>query len=436
MTGADGSGVALVVGAGDGIGAAVAGRFAAGGDTACLARRSAEKAAPHVERIVAEGGRARAFGTDTPDKTAVAALLDRVEDEVGPVEVCLFNARANTRMPALETTARPHEQVWRLACHAGFLTGREAMRRMLPRGCGTLLFTGATASIRGGAGFVTFAAAAPSTCRPGRNRNGCPTVLVARHSGHGGNPADVCPRLERTRPRGSVFAGGDVVAAEMEEVADLAVGGEGALRLPRRLEALHPPLPPSRRPVRVLRPVVEALVPAVFHPGQHLALRRAVAGQLVGGHDPRRPALPLQELAQQALGGPPVPPAPHQDVEHDAGPVHGAPQPVRHARDLHRGLVEVPFVADPWQTPPDPVGGVLAELGRPLPHGLVADDDAAGGQHPFHHAQAQREAEMEPHRLAADLGREAVPRTGRPGGRRAHAERLSGRGQAANPAPS
>ena len=159
MTGADGSGVALVVGAGDGIGAAVGRRFAAGGYTVCLARRSAEKAAPHVERIVAEGGRARAFGTDARDEAAVAALFDRVEDEVGPVEVCLFNAGANTRMPALETTARLHEQVWRLACHAGFLTGREAVRRMLPRGRGTLLFTGATASIRGGAGFVAFAAA-------------------------------------------------------------------------------------------------------------------------------------------------------------------------------------------------------------------------------------------------------------------------------------
>ncbi|MBV1796518.1 SDR family NAD(P)-dependent oxidoreductase [Siccirubricoccus sp. G192] len=158
MTGA-GNSVALIVGAGDAIGAAVGRRFAAGGYTVCLARRSAEKAAPHVEQIAGTGGRARAFSLDARDEAAVAALFERIENEVGPVEVCLFNAGANTRMPALETSARLHEQVWRLACHAGFLTGREAVRHMLPRGRGTLLFTGATASLRGGAGYAAFAAA-------------------------------------------------------------------------------------------------------------------------------------------------------------------------------------------------------------------------------------------------------------------------------------
>jgi NAD(P)-dependent dehydrogenase (short-subunit alcohol dehydrogenase family) len=152
-------GVALVVGVGDAIGAAVGRRFAAGGYIVCLARRSAEKAASHIERIAAEGGRAYAFGMDARDEASVVALFDQVEGEIGPIEVCLFNAGANTQMPALETSARLHEQIWRLACHAGFLTGREAVRRMLPRGRGTLLFTGATASLRGGACFAAFAAA-------------------------------------------------------------------------------------------------------------------------------------------------------------------------------------------------------------------------------------------------------------------------------------
>jgi NAD(P)-dependent dehydrogenase (short-subunit alcohol dehydrogenase family) len=157
-----GTGVALVVGTGNATGAAVGRRFAAGGYAACLARRSAEKAAPHVERIVAEGGRALTFGVDARNEASVVALFDPVEKDVSPVEICLFNASANTantRMLAPETIAWLHEQIWRLARHAGFLTGGEAVRRMLPRGCGTLLVTGATASLRGDAGFAAFAAA-------------------------------------------------------------------------------------------------------------------------------------------------------------------------------------------------------------------------------------------------------------------------------------
>lgn len=152
-------GVALLVGAGDAIGAAVGRRFAAGGYAVCFARRSAEKAAPHVDRIVSAGGRAHGLSVDARDEAAVAGLFDTVERDIGPVEVCLFNAGANTHRPALETSGDLYEKVWRLACFAGFVTGREAIRRMLPRGRGTLLFTGATASMRGGSGFAAFAAA-------------------------------------------------------------------------------------------------------------------------------------------------------------------------------------------------------------------------------------------------------------------------------------
>jgi NAD(P)-dependent dehydrogenase (short-subunit alcohol dehydrogenase family) len=152
-------GVALLVGAGDAIGAAVGRRFAAGGYTVCFARRSGEKAAPHIDRIVSGGGRAYGLSVDARDEGAVKDLFDSVERDIGPVEVCLFNAGANTRRPALETSGDLYEKVWRLACFAGFITGREAVRRMLARGHGTLLFTGATASMRGGSGFAAFAAA-------------------------------------------------------------------------------------------------------------------------------------------------------------------------------------------------------------------------------------------------------------------------------------
>ena len=153
------SGVALLVGAGDAIGAAVARRFAAGGYRVCVARRDAEKSRSVMQEIVASGGRARAIGTDVRSEETVQALFAQVESELGPVEVCLFNAGANVKAPLIETSGRLFFKAWELACYGGFLPGREAARYMVPRGRGTILFTGATASVRGGSGFAAFAAA-------------------------------------------------------------------------------------------------------------------------------------------------------------------------------------------------------------------------------------------------------------------------------------
>jgi hypothetical protein len=153
------SGVALLVGAGDAIGAAVARRFAAGGYPICVARRDAEKSRIVVQEIIAAGGTACAVGTDVRSEEVVQALFAQVEAELGPVEVCLFNAGANVKTALIETTGRLFFKAWELACYAGFLTGREAARYMVPRGRGTILFTGATASVRGGSGFAAFAAA-------------------------------------------------------------------------------------------------------------------------------------------------------------------------------------------------------------------------------------------------------------------------------------
>jgi len=159
MTKGGKNGVALLVGAGDAIGAAVARRFAAGGYTVCLARRNAEKSQSLVQDIVSSGGSARAIGTDVRNEEAVQALFAQVEAELGPIEVCLFNAGANVKSPLVETSARLFFKAWELACYAGFLTGREAACYMVPRSRGSILFTGATASVRGGAGFAAFAAA-------------------------------------------------------------------------------------------------------------------------------------------------------------------------------------------------------------------------------------------------------------------------------------
>ena len=153
------SGVAMLVGAGDAIGAAVARRFATGGYCVCVARRDAEKSRSVVQEIITSGGIAHAFSTDVRSEEAVQALFAQVEAELGPIEVCLFNAGANLKSSLIETSTKLFSRVWELACYGGFLTGREAARHMEPRGRGTILFTGATASIRGGSGFAAFAAA-------------------------------------------------------------------------------------------------------------------------------------------------------------------------------------------------------------------------------------------------------------------------------------
>jgi len=154
-----GRGVALVVGAGEATGGAIARRFAREGYTACVTRRSADKLAPLVAQIEAAGGRARAFGSDARREDEVVALVQSIERELGPIEVCAFNVGGNVRFPIRDTTERVYRKVWEMAALAGFLVGREAARVMVPRGRGTILFTGATASLRGGKGFAAFAGA-------------------------------------------------------------------------------------------------------------------------------------------------------------------------------------------------------------------------------------------------------------------------------------
>ena len=149
----------LVVGAGDATGGAIARRFALEGYIACVTRRQADKLAPLVARIVAEGGSAHAFGSDARKEDEVIALFARIEKEIAPIEVAVFNIGANVRFPITETTARVYYKVWEMGCFGGFLMGREATRAMLPRGRGSIFFTGATASLRGREGFAAFAGA-------------------------------------------------------------------------------------------------------------------------------------------------------------------------------------------------------------------------------------------------------------------------------------
>jgi NAD(P)-dependent dehydrogenase (short-subunit alcohol dehydrogenase family) len=149
---------AAVIGAGDFIGSAIAERFAREGYTVVAGRRTADKLGSLVDKIEKAGGRCVARGLDARKEEDVIAFLDEA-DRIAPLEVCIFNPGANVNFPILDTTERVFRKVWEMACYAGFLTGREAARRMLPHGKGTILFTGATASLRGGKGYAAFASA-------------------------------------------------------------------------------------------------------------------------------------------------------------------------------------------------------------------------------------------------------------------------------------
>lgn len=150
---------ALIIGAGDATGAAIAKRFAKEGFVACLVRRNAEKLGALVTEIKATGAQARGFAADARKEEDVAALVDTIEREVGPIEAMVFNIGANVPCRILDETARKYFKIWQMACFSGFLAGREVAKRMVVRQRGTILFTGATASCRGSANFAAFAGA-------------------------------------------------------------------------------------------------------------------------------------------------------------------------------------------------------------------------------------------------------------------------------------
>ena len=156
-----GKGACLVVGAGDGVGGAIARAFARDGHPVAITRRARNNAALETlaADIRAEGGIAHPFGVDARLEAEMTALIDRIEADIAPLEIVVFNIGANVRFPLVETTSRVFTKVWEMACFSGFLTAREAARVMLPRARGTIIFTGATASIRGRDGFSAFAAA-------------------------------------------------------------------------------------------------------------------------------------------------------------------------------------------------------------------------------------------------------------------------------------
>ena len=151
--------VAVIVGAGDAIGSAITRKFAQRGLTVCALRRNGEKLIPLVDELYNLGLKAHGYSCDARQEEQVMERFAAIDRDIGDIEVVVFNIGANVPMSILDTDSRKFSKIWEMACFSGFLTGREAARYMTRRGQGTILFTGATASVRGAAGFAAFASA-------------------------------------------------------------------------------------------------------------------------------------------------------------------------------------------------------------------------------------------------------------------------------------
>jgi len=150
--------VCAIVGAGDYIGAAIARRFAREGYVIVAGRRGGEKLKPLGDEITASGGTLVARSLDARSEEAVDEFIQAAA-ELGELSVVIFNIGGNVKFPIADTTERVFRKVWQMACYGGFLTGRAAARVMLRQGSGSIFFTGATASMRGGSGYGAFASA-------------------------------------------------------------------------------------------------------------------------------------------------------------------------------------------------------------------------------------------------------------------------------------
>ena len=144
--------VAIVVGVGPGLGAALVRRFAKEGMAVALAARQGDRLAS----LAKETG-SKAYGCDATVETAVGDLFAAVERDLGRPELVVFNAGGYVRKPIAELSVSDVENTWRSNCLGGFLVGRAAAQAMLAAGSGTIIFTGATAAMRGGVNFAAFA---------------------------------------------------------------------------------------------------------------------------------------------------------------------------------------------------------------------------------------------------------------------------------------
>jgi NAD(P)-dependent dehydrogenase (short-subunit alcohol dehydrogenase family) len=152
--------VAIVVGVGAeaGLGATLGRRLSRTGRYVFLAGRTAARVEAAAAAIRSSGGQATAMAVDATSESEVSTLFDAAA-RAGSLDCVIYNAGNNVSKPIRELEAKTFEDTWRVGCFGGFLVGREAARCMAPQGHGTILFTGASASLRGRATFAAFAAA-------------------------------------------------------------------------------------------------------------------------------------------------------------------------------------------------------------------------------------------------------------------------------------
>jgi len=151
--------VALVIGAGISLGSAIARCFAKANFVAVVARRNKEELFSLKKEIEESGGECYPFSLDARKEDDVVRFIQKIEDDIGKIEVAVYNIGANIKFDIGETTSQKYYKVWEMATFGAFLMGREVTKKMVPRKRGTIIFTGATASVRGGSGFAAFAGA-------------------------------------------------------------------------------------------------------------------------------------------------------------------------------------------------------------------------------------------------------------------------------------
>eukprot|EP01084_Bolivina_argentea_P191663 329222_1 len=152
--------VAVIMGAGNGLGGNIAKLFASKGFTVVVSRRNKDKIMPLVNEINAMGkGKCYGFGVDTRKEDKIIEFIANIESKYGPIEFAVYNPGANVRFNICDTTSRVYYKVWEMACFGGFLFGKEIAKYMQKRGRGCIIFSGATASIRGKEGFAAFSGA-------------------------------------------------------------------------------------------------------------------------------------------------------------------------------------------------------------------------------------------------------------------------------------
>jgi len=149
--------IALVCGVGPGLGRALVRCFVNAGMNVAMAARSLEKLKSWSAELSRESSEVHAYACDVTREDEVLNLYLRLQADLGVPDLVVYNAGAFLPAKVTDIQTADFERCWRIGCLGGFLIGREAARLMAARGSGTIIFTGATASLRGGAGFANLA---------------------------------------------------------------------------------------------------------------------------------------------------------------------------------------------------------------------------------------------------------------------------------------